>query len=354
MKRARVIGIMMALLLVLNLVGCGGTATTDGGGEQAASGSESSAPAEETYTLQLAYSAAESSPAGITAARVEELLEEKSGGRLQVDIYPNAQLGGDRELIESSQAGNLSMVTLTTAPMVNFIPELAVFDMPALLTDKKIAQQVLKSDFRTKLNEKYEEAGFKLLMIAPTGFREMSSNVKVDDIADFSGVKIRTMENKYHLAFWKALGANPSPLAFSELYIALQQGLVDAQENPYATIVSAKLYEQQDYVVNTNHIMFLSTTVMNKGLYDGLPEDLKAVVDEVFAEASEIAFEIGQQESDKARKVLEDAGVEFIDMTDEQFAEIQEIAKPVYDMVREDIGDELVDSLLTELEAAKQ
>jgi TRAP-type C4-dicarboxylate transport system substrate-binding protein len=226
--------------------------------------------------------------------------------------------------------------------------------MPALLTDKKIAQQVLKSDFRTKLNEKYEEAGFKLLMIAPTGFREMSSNVKVDDISDFSGVKIRTMENKYHLAFWKALGANPSPLAFSELYIALQQGLVDAQENPYATIVSAKLYEQQDYVVNTNHIMFLSTTVMNKGLYDGLPEDLKAVVDEVFAEASEIAFEIGQQESDKARKVLEDAGVEFIDMTDEQFAEIQEIAKPVYDMVREDIGDELVDSLLTELEAAKQ
>lgn len=350
MKKSKVLSVLLAGAMMLNLAGC------SGGTDEPVQGNDSGSQAkdEQVYTLQLAYSAAESSPAGIAAARTEELLEEKSGGRIQVDVYPNAQLGGDRELIESSQAGNLSMVTLTTAPMVNFIPELAVFDMPAVLTDVDVARKVLKSEFRNKIDQKYEDAGFKLLMMAPVGFREMSSNVAVNSIDDFGGVKIRTMENKYHLAFWKALGANPSPLAFSELYIALQQGLVDAQENPYATVCSAKLYEQQKYIVNTNHIMFLSTTVMNKDTYNGLPEDLQAVVDDVFEEVAQYSFEVGMSEEAKALETLKGEGLEIIDLTDSDFAQIQERAKPVYDMIREDVGADLVDSLLAEIEAAKE
>jgi len=352
MKKSKVLSVLLAGAMMFNLVGCSAPAIEPS--QSANEGADSPATEEQVYTMQLAYSAAESSPAGIAAAKTEELLESKSGGRIQVDIYPNAQLGGDRELIESSQAGNLSMVTLTTAPMVNFIPELAVFDMPAVLTDVEVAQKVLKSPFRDKVDTKYEDAGFKLLSIAPVGFREMSSNVPVQNISDFDGVKIRTMENKYHLAFWKALGANPSPLAFSELYIALQQGLVDGQENPYATVVSAKLYEQQKYIVNTNHIMFLNTTVMNKDLYDSLPEDLQVVVDDVFEEVAQYSFEVGMSEEEKALEVLKSEGLEIIDLSDADFEEIQELAKPVYDMIREDIGADLVDTLLAEIETAKQ
>ncbi len=353
MRKSKFLSVLLAGALMLNLAGCSGG--SDAPAQTGGSDADAGAAEEQVYTLQLAYSAAESSPAGIAAAKTEELLEEKSGGRIQVDVYPNAQLGGDRELIESSQAGNLAMVTLTTAPMVNFIPELAVFDMPAALTDIKVAMDVLNGDgaFRQEINSMYNDAGFELVMMAPVGYRQMSSNVAVRDMSDFSGIKIRTMENKYHLAFWKALGANPSPLAFSELYIALQQGLVDAQENPYATVVSAKLYEQQDYIINTNHIMFINTTVMNKGVYESLPEDLQAVVDDVFAEIAQYSYDIGMSEDAKALELLKSEGLEIIDLSDEQFAQIQELAKPVYDMIREDIGTELVDSLLSEIDAAK-
>ncbi len=352
MKKSKFLSVLLAGALMLNLAGCSGGADAT----EQTGGADAGAPEDQVYTLQLAYSAAESSPAGIVAAKTEELLEERSGGRIQVDVYPNAQLGGDRELIESSQAGNIAMVTLTTAPMVNFIPELAVFDMPAALTDIDVAMEVLngEGDFKQQIDKKYEEAGFQLVMMAPVGYRQMSSNVPVNSMSDFDGIKIRTMENKYHLAFWKALGANPSPLAFSELYIALQQGLVDAQENPYATVVAAKLFEQQDYIINTNHIMFISTIVMNKDIYDGLPEDLRAIVDEVSAEMAQFSHDVGISEDAKALELLKSEGLEIIDLTPEQFAEIQELAKPVYDMIREDIGTELVDSLLSEIDAAKQ
>lgn len=349
MKKSRILSIMVVISLLFGLVGCGGTATETDTSQPA----ETSEDTAKVYTLQLAYSAAEASPAGIAAKKVKELMEAKSDGKLLVELYPNAQLGGDRELIESSQAGNIAMVTLTTAPMVNFIPELAVFDMPAVLSDKEVTRKVLQSPFRDKIDAKYEDAGFKLLMMVPDSFREMSSNIAVNSIEDFNGVKIRTMENKYHLAFWKALGANPSPLAFSELYIALQQGLVDAQENPYATIMSAKLYEQQKYIINTNHIMFLSTTIMNKGIYDGLPSEYQAIVDEVFAEVNDYAYDVGNQETEKSLKKLEEAGVEIINLPDEEYAKIQELAEPVYDMIREDIGSDLVDTLFEEIDKAK-
>lgn len=349
MKKSKIMSLLLALVLVVSLAACGNQQSSEPNqGEQQDSDSQ-----EPEYNLQLALSAADSSPAGITAKKVKELMEEKSNGKITVDVYPDAQLGGDRELIESCQAGNLAMVSLTTAPMVNFIPELAVFDMPVALSDLDVAKKVLSGPFRDKIGEKYENAGFKLLMMAPDSYRVMSSNIPVKKIEDFNGIKIRTMENKYHMAFWKALGANPSPLAFSELYIALQQGLVDAQENPYATIIASKLYEQQKYIINTNHIMFLSTTVMNKDLYDSMPSEYQKIVDEVFAEADQYAFETGKQEADKSIKQLKDAGLEIIDLPQDVVQKMKEAAEPVYDMIREDIGADLVDSLLKELDANK-
>lgn len=350
MKKLRIISLLLAVVLTVSLAACGNQRSEESNKE----GQQDSISQGSKYNFQLAFSAADSSPAGITAKKVKELMEEKSDGKITVDIYPDAQLGGDRELIESCQAGNLAMISLTTAPMVNFIPELAVFDMPVALSDLDVAQKVLSGSFRDKISEKYEEAGFKLLMMAPDSYREMSSNVPVKKIEDFDGIKIRTMENKYHMAFWKALGANPSPLAFSELYIGLQQGLVDAQENPYATLIASKLYEQQKYIINTHHIMFLSTTVMNKELYDSIPSEYQAIVDEVFAEADQYAFKVGKEEADKALKQIEDAGLEVIDLSQEVVKKMQEVAEPVYDMIREDIGANLVDSLLNELEAAQK
>lgn len=352
----KVLSLVLVLVLSFSMVACTNNAADVTTTTQAANEQSTQAPTDapaDVVTLQIAASASDTSPGVVTAYKVAELIQEKSGGSIKVDVYPNAQLGGDRELIESTQAGSLAMTTLTTAPMVSFIPELAVFDMPVALTDREVAFEVVQGEFGEMIKEKYENAGFKLLMMVPDSFRIMSSNVDVKKFEDFKGIDIRTMENKYHMAFWKNLGANPTPLAFGELYIALQQGLVKAQENPYATIVASKLYEQQKYIVNTNHIMFLSTTVMNKDMYDALSAEHKAVIDEAFAEAAQFAFEEGSRQAGVALKTLEDAGLEIIDLPEAEYLKVQEAAKPVYDMIKEDIGAELVDALLNALENAK-
>ncbi len=352
----RLLSLLLVFVLSFSMVAC---STKPENNNETPQVSETETPQAETsapvepVTLQIAMSASETSPGAVTAFKAKELIEAKSGGSIKVDVYPNAQLGGDRELIESTQAGSLAMTTLTTAPMVSFIPELAVFDMPVALTDLDVAYEVVHGEFGELIKQKYEDAGFKLMMIVPDSFRVMSSNVEVKKFEDFSGIDIRTMENKYHMAFWNNLGANPTPLAFGELYIALQQGLVKAQENPYATITATKLYEQQKYIVNTNHIMFLSTTVMNKEIYDGLSAEHKAVIDEAFVEATEFAFAEGSRQSGVALQALKDAGLEIIDLPEEEYLKIQEAAKPVYEMIKEDIGAELVDALLKALEEAK-
>lgn len=348
----KLVSLLLVTVLVLGLVSCSSKVDPLETPETSSTETESTDTVE-SKTFQIALSANESSPGGVTANKVKEIIEAKSNGSLQVEVYPNAQLGGDRELIESTQAGNLSMATLTTAPMVSFIPELAVFDMPVALSDLEVARKVLNGPFRELIASKYEAAGFKLLMMVPDSFREMSSNVPVYKFDDFKGIDIRTMENKYHMAFWKNLGANPSPLAFSELYIGLQQGLVDAQENPYATLVASKLYEQQKYIINTNHIMFISTTVMNKGLYDSLSDEQKLILEESFIEAQDFGFAEGKRQADESLAFIQKEGLEVIDLASEEYAKMQEAAGPVYEMIREDIGTELVDALLNALEEAK-
>ena len=239
MKKLKVLCLVLICLLALNLVACGNKKNTDSNTDNKESGQSN----EQEYTLQLAYAAAEDKINSPIMKQFKENVEKKSNGKIKIDIYPNSQLGGDRELIESCQAGNIAIVIQGTSPQVNFIPKLAIFDLLNLFEDIDVAYKVLTGPFREKIAAEYEKAGFKLLCMVPVGMREMTSKKPITKIEDFKGVKIRTMENPYHIAYWKALGANPTPLAFSELYMALQQGTVDAQENPYAAVIASKFYE---------------------------------------------------------------------------------------------------------------
>ena len=192
----------------------------------------------------------------------------------------------------------------------------------------------------------YEKGGYKLLGYADQGFRVMSTNKKVSSMADFKGQKIRTMENSYHMDFWKTLKAAPTPMTFSEVYIGLQQGTIDAQENPYEVIVSNRLYEQQDYVVNTNHLPHLISLIVSDEFFDGLPEESQ----EIIMEAAEIAKEEARQASDdriaKKIKIIEDSGTEIVELDDSLRKEMREAAQPVYDEIEKDVNREIVEAYL--------
>ena len=174
----------------------------------------------------------------------------------------------------------------------------------------------------------------------------MSTNKKVESLADFKGQKIRTMENSHHMDFWKKLKASPTPMSFSEVYIGLQQGTIDAQENPYEVIVSNKLYEQQDYVVETNHLPHLISMIVSDEFFQDLPEDKQAIL----VEAAEIAKEEARQASDDRIadkiKVIEDSGTQIVTLSDELRAEIREAVQPVYDEIEKNVDKKLYNAYM--------
>ena len=300
------------------------------------------------YTLQLAgaYPSTGGTPRALATEKIKELIEKKSDGKIKVQIYLDSQLGGDREILEGCQLGDIAMVSQTTAPQVGFIPQLAVFDIPMLYDNLDVARKALSGTFRTKLAEWYDKAGLKLLLFEPIYYRELTTSRPIQTVSDFNGLKIRTMENKYHMAFWKALGANPTPLNFAELYVALQQGTVDAQENPYEIIWASKFYEVQKYLINTHHIAFILSINMNKGLYDGMPAEYKTIINDSMKEAADYLFELAKAKNDEMLASLRKTGMNIVDPDPGLRAELKKAAAETVKMIRQDVGDEVVDEFM--------
>ena len=312
--------------------------------------------AAQEYTLQLAgaYPSTGETPRALATEKIKELIEKKSNGKIKVQIYLDNQLGGDREILEGCQLGDIAMVSQTTAPQVGFIPELAIFDIPMLYENLDVARKALSGTFRAKLEEWYDRAGLKLLLFEPIYYRETTTSKPINTVADFGGVKIRTMENEYHMAFWKALGANPTPLSFAELYVALQQGTVDAQENPYEIIWSSKFYEVQKYLVNTHHIAFILSININKGIYDGMSDEYKKIIDESMKEASEYLFDLAKAKNDAMLASLKQSGMTIIDPDPALQAELKKAATETEKLIRKNVGDAVVDEVLKSAEEAKK
>lgn len=299
------------------------------------------------YAWPLGSSSPEDTVTQIYAEKFAEEVERLSGGTMLISVYPNSVLGGDRELLESCKEGDIPFVVQNTAPQVTFMPDVAVFDMPAVFeTIDEVREHVDNPDFLSMMQQVYGDAGYVLLGYADQGFRVMTTNRNVQSISDFKGQKIRTMENSYHMAYWKALGASPTPMTFSEVYIGLQQGTIDAQENPYEVIVSNKLYEQQDYVVETNHLPHLISLIVSDEFFQDLPEDKQAIL----VEAAEIAKEEARQASDDRIadkiKVIEDSGTQIVTLSDELRAEIREVVQPVYDEIEKNVDKKLYNAYM--------
>ena len=299
------------------------------------------------YAWPLGTSSPEDTVTQLYAEKFAKEVSRLSHGKMKIEVYPNSTLGGDRELLESCKDGDIPFVVQNTAPQVTFLPDTAVFDLPSAFTTIQQARAAVDNEeFYQKMEKVYQKGGYKLLGYADQGFRVMSTNKAVNSFADFKGQKIRTMENSYHLAFWKALGANPTPMSFSEVYIGLQQHTIDAQENPYEVIVSNNLYEQQDYVVETNHLPHLISLIVNDDFFKDLPEDEQ----EIMTEAAQLATEYAREQSDAriADKIatIEESGTQIITLSDETRKEIREASQGVYEAIRKVIQPEIYNAYM--------
>ena len=302
---------------------------------------------EQRYAWPLGTSSPEDTVTQIYAEKFADEVSRLSDGKMKIEVYPNSTLGGDRELLESCRDGDIPFVVQNTAPQVTFLPDTAVFDLPsAFSTIEEAREAVDNPEFYQKMEKVYEDGGYKLLGYADQGFRVMSTNKEIRDISDFKGQKIRTMENSYHLDFWKDLGANPTPMTFSEVYIGLQQGTIDAQENPYEVIVSSKLYEQQDYVVETNHLPHYISLIVSDEFYKDLPEDQQKIITEAAETAKEYARQASDDRIEDRIKTIEDSGTKIIRLSDETKEQIRDAASDIYDEIEDEVSKELVDAYL--------
>ena len=231
--------------------------------------------------MKINISTAQNSHQGVAIDTFAKEVAKRTGGRYKIETFYNGSLGGERESIEAVQLGTQALTFSSTGPVPNFVPDAQILDIPFLFRDKAHARAVLDGPIGQDMLKKFEPKGFKALAWAENGFRNMTDNKRaIKEPADVKGLKMRTMENPVHIAAYKALGIITTPMAFPEVFTALQQGTVDGQENPLSVIISAKFDQVQKYLALTGHVYSPCIFLMNKTEFDKLsPADQQAFIE---------------------------------------------------------------------------
>ena len=262
--------------------------------------------------LKLAHNAAPGNPKDLGAQRFAELVAAKTDGRVTVDVGGSAQYGDDVEALTQMRLGTLALSANSQGSTSGVVEEFAVIGLPFLFDDLATAYQVIDGELSGKLDEAAARQGLKLLALWDNGIRQTSNNKHaINTPDDLKGLKIRTPPDPMTLEIFSALGANPTPMAFSELYVALQQGVVDGQENPLMNIDSSKLYEVQKFISLTGHKYESTPLLMSKMIFDGLSAEDQAAIVEAAKEAGAYNRELSQKADTELRPKLEAAGVTF-------------------------------------------
>lgn len=293
--------------------------------------------------IRIAHVANETSPIHLQVLKLKELLEERSDGRFQVQIYPNAQLGGDRQAIESVGLGTLTATFPGTASLAGFEQRFMVGDLPFLFTSREAAYAAFDNELGAALNQMLEPLNLVNMGYSETGFRNITnSKHPITSPEDLKGIKIRTMENPIHMASFRQWGANPTPMSFSELFTALQQKTIDAEENPLQIIASSRFYEVQHYLTLSEHFFASGSLLFNGTFVNNLPEDLREILEDCARESTLYGRQVVADMEAGFLEELKANGMEVVELTAEQKQVFADAAQPVYEEFEPLLGRELI------------
>jgi C4-dicarboxylate-binding protein DctP len=299
------------------------------------------------FTIKFSHVVAPGTPKGKGADKFKELAEKYTEGKVAVEVYPNSQLYKDKEELEALQLGAVQMLAPSLA---KFGPlgakEFEAFDVPFMFPTKDALYKVTKGDVGKGLFAKLEDKGILGLAYWDNGFKIMSANSPLKTPDDFLGLKMRIQSSKVLEAEMKALGAVPQVMAFSEVYQALQTGVVDGTENPPSNMYTQKMHEVQKHATISNHGYLGYAVIVNKTFWEGLPADIRTQLEKAMAEATDYANSIAQEENDKALQAMKDSGkTEFHELTDDERAKWMEALKPVYEEATARTGPEIIEAM---------
>ena len=347
--KKRILAICLVLAMSLTVLsGCGSKADTSAAdtnsdaAADASTGDGSTGTYEVTWTASCANTAEHPAVQGVM--KFAELVEEKSGGRMHIDVFHSAQLASDRDCIEGMQMNTIQTGIMVSSALASFTNTFLVFDLPFLFENSEQGQKMCDSDVGKEILGTLDDIGIKGLGFMEYGMRNITNSKRpINGPEDLKGIKIRTMENPIHMAAFSVMGADPTPMAFGELFTALQQGAIDAQENPLSVITSSKFNEVQKYISITEHVYSAAPLMVSKAAYDALPDDLKAVVDEAGTEACNWEREYLAEQEKSWLSDLEAAGNEI---NYPEKAAFVEATQSVYDQYVGDGADQVSAELL--------
>ncbi|MGR3496033.1 TRAP transporter substrate-binding protein [Citreimonas sp.] len=295
--------------------------------------------------IVVGHSLSPTSHYGVGAQAFIDTLTELSGGAWTGEQAPAGQLGGERDMIEGLQIGSLDVVITSTGPLGNFVPQVYALDLPFLFRDYDHARKTLDGEIGQELLDEIGENQLVGLAWSENGFRHVTNAQRpVRTPEDLDGLKLRTMENRVHMAAFEGMGAAPTPMAFPELFTALQQGVVDGQENPVTVITASKFWEVQDYVSLTGHVYSPAVVLASPILFDGLTEEEQGwFMEAAKASAAATRAEVNRLEEEGVA-LLRENGMEVItDIDKAPFAKLAEESS--YGVYTDEYGSEMIDRI---------
>jgi C4-dicarboxylate-binding protein DctP len=309
-----------------------------------------SASAQSPIVIKFSHVVASDTPKGKAADKFKELAEKYTNGKVKVEVYPNSTLYKDKEELEALQLGAVQMLAPSNSKFGPIgIKEFEVFDLPYILPDLKTLRKVTDGALGNRLLKLLDSKGMTGLAYWDNGFKQMSANKKLVAPADYKGLKFRIQSSKVLEAQFRTLGAIPQVMAFSDVYQALQTGVVDGQENTWSNIYTQKMHEVQKYITTTNHGYIGYVVVVNKKFWDGLPADIRDELSKAMTEATAFGNSQSARENDDALEAIKKTGKsEIITLTPEQDEAMRKAMMPVYKEVASRVGQPLIDEFLKE------
>lgn len=302
---------------------------------------------EADIVIKFSHVVAPDTPKGRAAEKFKQLAQQLTNGRVRVEIYPNSQLYKDREEFDALQSGAVQMLAPSLSKFGPLgVREFELFDLPYIFPNREVLHRVMDGEAGRSLFKKLSGKGLTGLAYWDNGFKQMSSNRPMHTVADLNGLKMRIQSSKVLEAQMKALGMHPQEMAFSEVYSALQQGIVDGAENPVSNFYTQKMHEVQKHLTISNHGYLGYAVIVNKAFWDELPADIREALKQAMKEATEFEREIAEKENDDAlAKVIAAKTTEVYTLTPRERTTWQLALLPVYQEFENVIGKYMIKSV---------
>lgn len=304
-----------------------------------------------TITIKAGHGLPETTSLGLGFTKFKELVEAKSGGTIKVEIYSNGQLGGDRELAESAQLGNVTMTAVSATNLSIFAKEFYALDTFFMFDTREHVYRVLDGKAGSAMLAALAEKNLTGLGFWENGFRYLTNSKRaVKGPGDMTGIKMRVPENPIQIAAWNSVGAGPTPMAWGELFTALQQKVLDGQECSMENVEAMKFYEVQKYVSLTGHTYTPYVVIMNNDFYKNLPADARKIIDEALKETTLYQRKIAAELEQKSLGKIRGAGNEISEITPQAKADFRKLMAASQAMVKEKAGSAMYDLFSAEVE----